>query len=75
MAVGVDPWSTLTRREGFGLARGVVAVGILLGGWEIWEHRVHVPREANITGLVLVGCGMWPGDGGGGARARQGRAG
>jgi hypothetical protein len=56
MAVGVDPWSMSMRREGFGLVCRLVAPWNCSGRWEIWEHRVHVPREANITGVVLVGC-------------------
>lgn len=75
MTVGVDPWSMSTKREGLGLACRLVALGIASGGWEIWEHGVHVPREANITGVVLVGCELWPGCGGGGGREGQGRAG
>lgn len=59
MAVGVDPWSRLTRREGFGLARGAVAVGIFSEDGR-YGSTACMCRERQISRALYwwdVGCG------------------
>lgn len=57
MAVGVDPWSTLTRREGFGLARRGGGRWNLLGGM----GDMRAPRACAERGKYHGPCigGMW----------------